>query len=62
MTSAEEFLLLWAVLSTIFAVVFHSQARRLRVALIIMQFGVRMVGEGKAKIVIDGNNVKLMEV
>ena len=61
MTSAEEFLLLWAVLATVFAVVFHGQAKKLRFAIFLMQMGIRMVGEGKAKVVIDGANVKVME-
>lgn len=62
MTLAEMFLLAWAVVATILAVALHTHCKKVRLALILMQVGVRMVGEGRAKIVIDGDNIKLMEV
>lgn len=61
MSVAELFLLGWAVSATIFAIAYHHLSKRLRVALFVMQLGVRLIAESKAKVVIDGDNVKIVE-
>jgi hypothetical protein len=61
MESSELFLLAWAMLATVLAIYYHHKTNRLKFTLFVQQMGFRMIGEGKAKVVIDGDNVKVIE-
>lgn len=62
MSPAEIFLMVWAVIATIIAIGFYTIARHLRLAVIILNFGIQMIGEGKAKLVPNGGGFKIEEV
>ena len=62
MESSELFLIVWATIATILAVFYRHKASHYRMAIIVQQIGFKMIGEGKAKVVVDGDNVRVMEV
>ena len=62
MESSELFLLAWAIIATVLAIFFHHRMNHLKMALFIHQMGFKMIGEGKAKVVIDGDSVRVVEV
>jgi len=62
MESSELFLVSWATIATVLAVFFRHKAEHLKMAVIVQQIGFKLIGEGKAKVIIDGDNVRVMEV
>ena len=62
MESSELFLLSWAIIATVVAIYFHHANGRLKFAIFIQQMGFKMIGEGKAKVVITDDNIKVVEV
>mgnify|MGYP003349620080 CR=1 FL=1 len=62
MESSELFLLSWAIIATVMAIFYHHVCGKLKIAIIVQQIGFKMIGEGKAKVVVDGDNVRVMEV
>ena len=62
MESSELFLLSWAIIATVLAIYFHHANGRLKFAIFIQQMGFKMIAEGKAKVVVDGDSVRVMEV
>jgi hypothetical protein len=62
MESSEIFLVIWATLATVFAVYFRHKMIHFKIAIIVQQFGIRMIGEGKAKVIIEGDRVMVREV
>lgn len=62
MESSEIFLLAWAIIATVLAIFYHHVVSKLKFAIFIQQMGFKMIGEGKAKVVIDGDSVRVMEV
>ena len=62
MESSELFLLAWAIIATVLAIYYHQVNGRLKFTIFIQQMGFKMIGEGKAKVVIDGDSVRVMEV
>ena len=62
MESSEIFLLGWSIGATVVAIYYHSKVNRLKFTIFIQQMGFRMIGEGKAKVVMDKDNIKVVEV
>lgn len=62
METSEMFLMAWAIIATILAIAYHHIAKRLKIALFVHQLGFKMIGEGKAKVIIDGDKVQVREV
>lgn len=62
METSEIFLLAWAMIATVIAVLFHHIAKKQRMAIILQQMGFIMIAEGKAKIVIEGDRVQVKAV
>jgi hypothetical protein len=62
MESSELFLSIWATIATILAVYFRHKMVEFKIAIIVQQFGIRMIGEGKAKVIIEGDRVLVREV
>ena len=62
MESSELFLLSWAIIATVVAIYYHHINGKLKFTLFIQQMGFKMIGEGKAKVVVDGESIRVMEV
>ena len=62
MESSELFLMAWAIIATVLAIFFHARMNRLKFQVFVQHMGFRMIGEGKAKVVIDHDNIKVVEV
>jgi hypothetical protein len=62
MEYSEIFLLTWAMLATVIAIAFHHIAKKQRMAILLQQMGFIMIGEGKAKVVIEGDKVQVRSV
>ena len=62
MELSELFLLAWAMIATVLAITYHHIAKRLRMALFVHQMGLMMIGEGKAKVIIEGDSVQVREI
>lgn len=62
MELSEMFLLAWATIATVLAIVFKHIATKLKMAVFMQQMGLMLIGEGKAKVVIEGDRVKVVEV
>ena len=62
MEYSEIFLLTWAMLATVIAIAFHHIAKKQRMAIMLQQMGFILIGEGKAKVVVDGDSVKVVGV
>jgi hypothetical protein len=62
MESSELFLATWATIATVLAIFYHHKMNRLKFTVFIQQMGFRMIGEGKAKVVVDKDNIRVVEV
>lgn len=62
MESSEIFLLAWAFIATVLAIYFQHRSSRLRFKLFLFEIGVKLIGEGKAKVVIDNDTIRIVEV
>lgn len=62
MESSELFLVSWAIIATVLAIYYHHRMNRLKFTVFIQQMGFKMIGEGKAKVVIDQDNIRVVEV
>ena len=62
MELSEIFLMAWATIATVIAVLFHHIAKKQRMAIMLQQMGFILIGEGKAKVVVDGDSVKVVGV
>lgn len=62
MESSELFLLSWAIIATVLAIYYHTKMNRLRFQVFVQQMGFKLIGEGKAKVVITDDNIKVVEV
>jgi hypothetical protein len=62
MEYSEIFLITWATIATILAIVFHQIAKRLKVRLFMMEFGLHAVAYKKAEVIVDGDTIKIREV
>ena len=50
MTTAEIFLVVWATIATVLALLFHNHIKELRFRIVAMLFSLEQIAEGKAKI------------
>lgn len=57
METSELFLIVWATIATILAVVFKHLAVKANKALLLFQFGLILVADGKAQIYKSGDKV-----
>ena len=62
MELSELFLVAWATIATVLAIAFHHRMNRLKFQVFIQQMGFKMIGEGKAKVVITEDNIRVVEV
>jgi len=62
MESSELFLVVWATIATVLAVFYRHKGEHYKMAIIVQQLGFKLIGEGKAKVVIEGDRVRVMEV
>lgn len=62
MESSELFLLAWAIIATVLAIYYHSKMNRLKFQVFVQHMGFKMIGEGKAKVIITNDNIKVVEV
>ena len=62
MEYSEIFLVAWATIATVLAIAFHHIAKKQRIAILMQQMGFIMIGEGKAKVVIEGDKVQVRSV
>jgi len=56
------FLLAWATLTTTLAVYFRHKMSEYKMVIIVQQLGFKMIGEGRAKVVIENETVSVREV
>jgi len=56
------FLLAWAILATTLAVYFRHKMSEYKMVIIVQQLGFKMIGEGRAKVVIENETVSVREV
>jgi hypothetical protein len=57
MESSEIFLMVWAIVATILAVVFKHLAHRAHKTLLVFQLGLMLLAEGRATVYKDGDKV-----
>jgi len=62
MEYSELFLLAWAILATTLAVYFQHKMSEYKMVIIVQQLGFKMIGEGRAKVVIENETVSVREV
>ena len=62
MESSEIFLVVWATIATVLAIYFRHKMIDFKIAIIVQQLGFKLIGEGKAKVVIEGDRVRVMEI
>jgi hypothetical protein len=62
MESSELFLVIWATIATVLAIYFRHKNEHYKMAIIVQQIGIRMIGENKAKVIIEGDRVLIREV
>ena len=62
MESSEIFLAVWATIATVLAIYYRHKMIDFKIAIILQQFGIRMIGEGKAKVIIENDRVLIKEV
>jgi hypothetical protein len=62
MESSELFLIAWATIATVLAIYFRHKMIHFKIAIIVQQIGIRMIGENKAKVIIEGDRVLIREV
>jgi len=62
MEYSELFLLAWAILATTLAVYFRHKMSEYKMVIIVQQLGFKMIGEGRAKVVIENETVSVREV
>lgn len=62
MESSELFLMAWAIIATVLAIFYHAKVNRLKFQVFVQHMGFKMIGEGKAKVVVDKDNIRVVEV
>jgi hypothetical protein len=62
MELSELFLGAWATIATILSVYYRHKMIDFKIAIIVQQLGFKLIGEGKAKVVIEGDRVSVREV
>jgi hypothetical protein len=62
MESSELFLVAWATIATVLSVYYRHKMIDFKIAIIVQQLGFKLIGEGKAKVVIEGDRVSVREV
>jgi len=62
MEYSEVFLLAWATLTTTLAVYFRHKMSEYKMVIIVQQLGFKMIGEGRAKVIIENDTVLVREV
>ena len=61
METSELFLIVWATIATVLAVVFKHLAVKANRALLLFQFGLMLVADGRAQIYKDGDKVGIKQ-
>jgi Ni,Fe-hydrogenase I cytochrome b subunit len=62
MELSELFLMSWAMIATGVAVYLNHKNEHYKMAIIVQQMGFKLIGEGKAKVIIEGDRVMVREV
>jgi hypothetical protein len=62
MESSEIFLAIWATIATVLAIYYRHKTEYYMIMIMIQQMGFKLIGEGKAKVIIDGDRVSVREV
>lgn len=62
MELSEMFLMAWAMIATGIAIFLTHKIEHYKMAIIVQQLGFKLIGEGKAKVIIEGDRVMVREV
>ena len=62
MELSEMFLMAWAMIATVLAIVFHQIAKKQKFKLFMMEFSLHAIAHKKAEVYVDGDSIKVKEV